>query len=464
MVYEKFIYGLRHLWRSPVDESGRLKVFHPEDQFNPPLIWDGLKNPDLPVHVEVFSVRGPVPDSALYTGFEVKDEERRRFYLERFMKVSPSPAYVAEDGRVVWHHRPMYHPHNELILYAGLDPDNPSDLGADISHYLGLGDRSERHDFNRSTLLWVPPGFVHGPDRIANFRKPFKLLVIVPDYPTVVEHGVLEHPPDYKPFLAEPREYVDIKRTRLVGPKPVDPLTFPKGRLREASPTGRRFAYSVDRAWFSPIDESGKLRNFHQEDQLNPPLIWDGLSIPEFPFHVEVYLVRGDGTDFYPNMGFEVRDKDMRLFFEKLMKVSPGPVFRAEDGRIIWSRRPMYHPHNEFTFFVGTDSYNPTDLGGEVHLWLGLGDRSERHIIREPSFVWIPRGLVHGPVLFRNMRKPLMWVSVVPDSAYRIEHSVNEWPPEYEPYPKQPREYVDLTKTRLVGPKPSDLEIFPAYW
>jgi len=72
--------------------------------------------------------------------------------------------------------------------------------------------------------------------------------------------------------------------------------------------------------------------------------------------------------------------------------------------------------------------------------------------------------LVHGPVLFRNVRKPLMWVSVVPDCAYRIEHSVNEWPPDYEPCPKEPPEYVDLTKTRLVGPKPSDLETFLAYW
>jgi hypothetical protein len=220
-----------------------------------------------------------------------------------------------------------------------------------------------------------------------------------------------------------------------------------------------KFIYSIDRAWFS--DKTQLLTGTHPDDHFHSPIVWDGLSVPGLPIHVEVYTVRGDTTNWYPNKGFEVRDEKSKSVFEKFMEISPGPFCRADDGRIIVSERPMYHPHNEYYIFFGTDPNDPTDLGGEAHLWLGLGNRAEKHVINKPSLVWIPKGLVHCPLVFRNVRRPFKWVVIVPDYPYVVEHGLNEWPPDYEPYPKAPRGYVDLTKIKIVGPKPTGSETFP---
>jgi hypothetical protein len=137
MVYERFIFPIERSWQLPVDEKGRWITFHPDDHYNMPIIWDGLVDPILPIHVEVFFIRGDTcecwhPDK----GREIKDEVVKKA-LERHMELSPGPAFRSEDGRIIWQHRPMYHPHNEAYLFVGTDPNNPLDLGG--RNIFGLG-------------------------------------------------------------------------------------------------------------------------------------------------------------------------------------------------------------------------------------------------------------------------------------------------------------------------------------
>jgi hypothetical protein len=52
-------------------------------------------------------------------------------------------------------------------------------------------------------------------------------MIIVPDYHTVVEYGVNEWPPYYKPFPEKPKDYVELSKVKIVGPKPIHKFTYP---------------------------------------------------------------------------------------------------------------------------------------------------------------------------------------------------------------------------------------------
>jgi hypothetical protein len=58
-------------------------------------------------------------------------------------------------------HGPHTHPTAEVIGIFGTNPDEPLDLGAEIDIY--MGEEMEKHSFNQSTLIYIPPGFAHCP-------------------------------------------------------------------------------------------------------------------------------------------------------------------------------------------------------------------------------------------------------------------------------------------------------------
>jgi len=224
-----------------------------------------------------------------------------------------------------------------------------------------------------------------------------------------------------------------------------------------------RFIFPVERSWGSPVDEKGRWRTFHDADTMNPPIIWDGLVDPILPIHIEVFYIRGDGCEcWYPDLCWEIKPEVLKgRPMEEFMKISPGPHFQTEDGRWFWQHRPMYHPHNEAYLFLPTDISNPLDLGGEEHLWLGLGDCAEEHVITKPTLVWIPKGLVHTPHMFKNVRKPFLKIVIVPDHPTVVEHSVDVWPRDYKPFPERPPGAIDKKTLKIVGPKPIHKLTFP---
>lgn len=71
---------------------------------------------------------------------------------------------------------------------------------------------------------------------------------------------------------------------------------------------------------------------------------------------------------------------------------------------------PHSHNYDEVFLFVGTDPQDYSDLGGEVEFWLGKGEEAEKYIFTEPTSIFIPKGLVHLPVYFRNVRKPFFFI------------------------------------------------------
>jgi hypothetical protein len=68
------------------------------------------------------------------------------------------------------------HPTDEVLVYLGLDPNAPDNLGAEIE--LDLGAEHERHFINKSSVVVCPAGMPHLPQVTRWVDKPFAFFAI----------------------------------------------------------------------------------------------------------------------------------------------------------------------------------------------------------------------------------------------------------------------------------------------
>jgi hypothetical protein len=68
-------------------------------------------------------------------------------------------------------HPPHTHKDAELLFHIGTNPDDPMDLGAEVEIY--MGPELERHVFNKSTVIYIPPNFIHCPWRPLKTVRPW---------------------------------------------------------------------------------------------------------------------------------------------------------------------------------------------------------------------------------------------------------------------------------------------------
>lgn len=68
------------------------------------------------------------------------------------------------------------------------------------------------------------------------------------------------------------------------------------------------------------------------------------------------------------------------------------------------------HKHDflEVVAFFGTNWEDPKDLGGEVELWLD----GDKHVMTKSFLAYIPAGMVHCPLVVRNVRRPIFHFTV----------------------------------------------------
>jgi hypothetical protein len=68
------------------------------------------------------------------------------------------------------------------------------------------------------------------------------------------------------------------------------------------------------------------------------------------------------------------------------------------------------HDFDQIVFILGGDPNNVGDFDGEVEMY--LGSNQEKNIITYPAFVYIPKGLLHCPLNFKRVTRPMMWIDV----------------------------------------------------
>jgi hypothetical protein len=78
------------------------------------------------------------------------------------------------------------------------------------------------------------------------------------------------------------------------------------------------------------------------------------------------------------------------------------------------------HDYDEIFIFAGTDPNDVSDLGGEVEFWIGEGKDFEKVIFNTSSSIFMPRGTAHFPLIFRNVKRPILHIVVMPDAKQRV--------------------------------------------
>jgi mannose-6-phosphate isomerase-like protein (cupin superfamily) len=75
-------------------------------------------------------------------------------------------------------------------------------------------------------------------------------------------------------------------------------------------------------------------------------------------------------------------------------------------------RPPHSHEFDEVFVFLGANREDPDELGGEVEFWLGEGKDTEKYHFTTSTCIFVPRGLVHLPMIFKNVKRPFLLVTM----------------------------------------------------
>lgn len=85
---------------------------------------------------------------------------------------------------------------------------------------------------------------------------------------------------------------------------------------------------------------------------------------------------------------------------------------------------PHKHDYEEIFLFLGTNPKDTTDLGGEVEFCVGEGKDLEKITFNTSSSIWIPPNVAHFPQFFRNVKRPIMCVVIMPNAPERVLETV----------------------------------------
>jgi hypothetical protein len=94
------------------------------------------------------------------------------------------------------------------------------------------------------------------------------------------------------------------------------------------------------------------------------------------------------------------------------------------DHRIKWDyvSRPVQieeahsHDFEEFLCFMGTNPTDTDEFGAEIEVSMGI--EGEKQVINTPTVVVIPKGMVHSPIKFIKVDKPVIYSSIYMAKEY----------------------------------------------
>jgi len=115
-----------------------------------------------------------------------------------------------------------------------------------------------------------------------------------------------------------------------------------------------------------------------------------------------------DSAPKYIGVGQEVPVKDWEDPFTQVLRPIYKPFFMIPKG----------HRHNcfEILYFIGGNPMDFRDFGAEVELW--MGEEEEKHVITSTTWVYVPKNLLHCPLNFKKVDKPIMFGHIMFAATY----------------------------------------------
>lgn len=76
---------------------------------------------------------------------------------------------------------------------------------------------------------------------------------------------------------------------------------------------------------------------------------------------------------------------------------------------------PHTHDTDEIIGFFGNNPEDPYDLGGEIEIWV----EEEKHILTKTSYIFVPAGMKHCPLILRRVDRPIFHFTTVVGGQYK---------------------------------------------
>lgn len=294
-------------------------------------------------------------------------------------------------GEVELEKEPHFHREEEYLFFMGAKlPDVFSSWDAEIEFYLGDSlDEMEKVVITKPTCVRLPSGMWHSPLTFKRVSKPvlFQAALQHGDFGTIKQISL----PDGRKIL----QYTGEESTECVNQK---------GKLCTHCGKCLSFSKPVEPYW----TVVGNLSEKHKDlvlDLVKEETQWgDWCPSPQTYFRGQTYM-----KDAQYHVGFQVFTKDNDM---------EGVHFHQ--GR------------DEYIFFMGADPMNIFDFECDIDFAIGdHPDRMEHYHITKPTVVRIPPNVWHCPILFRNMKKPLIfqaaWQHGVWGTINRMQTESGEW-------------------------------------
>jgi len=77
---------------------------------------------------------------------------------------------------------------------------------------------------------------------------------------------------------------------------------------------------------------------------------------------------------------------------------------------------PHSHDFDMYLYFMSFDPESMGELGADIEI--GLGAEREIHKITTPTTVYVPAGMIHCPLEFKKVTKPILFVHCTLASKY----------------------------------------------
>ena len=78
--------------------------------------------------------------------------------------------------------------------------------------------------------------------------------------------------------------------------------------------------------------------------------------------------------------------------------------------------QPHQHEFPQYLCFSSSNPDDPDEFDAVVEI--SLGEEGEKHIINSPAVVYVPSNLHHGPLNFKTINKPVLFVDVALSGQY----------------------------------------------